>query len=291
MLLSNIVIPKLAHKKFKFYSPDTQSDCQDLKHFKKYPYDITYEFNSRGFRDNEWPNDLANAIWCLGDSATVGVGAPMAHSWPSQLAILTGMPTINLGIRAIDNYTISDIAGEIITNLQPRNVLILWSFFERRPVSNIHTEIVDLSEQLVVENDLDHYDYFTKCILNLKGKNSKTNIIHGLVPNSTDFIWNDECVIRRIWDDVKDPSWPEKIENIENIDTIDSRILDELNTVHHVYDRLKRISDWYKFKNEFMKNEIGKFDQLDLARDGRHWDITTSKSIANKFKTLLKENK
>jgi hypothetical protein len=110
------------------------------------------------------------------------------------------------------------------------------------------------------------------------------------VPNSTDFIWNDECVIRRIWDDVKDPAWPEKIENIENIDAIDPRILDELTTVHHVYDRLKRISDWYKFKNEFMKNEIGKFDQLDLARDGRHWDITTNKLIANKFKNLLKNN-
>lgn len=290
MLLPNIIVPRLVNKKFRFYSPDTQSDCQDLKHFKKYPYDISYEFNSRGFRDVEWPNDLENAIWCLGDSATIGVGAPIAHSWPSQLTRLTGIPTINLGIRAIDNHTISDIAREIITNLQPRNVLILWSFFERRPVGSIHTNIVDLSKQLIVENELDHYDYFTKCILNLDSISSKTNIVHGLIPNSTDYIWNDECVLRRIWDDVKDPTWPEKLEHIENIDTvIDKRILEELDTVHHVYDRLKRISEWYKFKSKFMKNDIGKFDQLDLSRDGRHWDINTSKLIANKFKDLLKK--
>ena len=36
-------------------------DCLELamdkEHFLNYPKEITYRYNSRGFRDNEWPED------------------------------------------------------------------------------------------------------------------------------------------------------------------------------------------------------------------------------------------
>jgi hypothetical protein len=281
MILPNVIIPKLVHKRFEFYSPDSEPDCQSRKHFNHYPYNITYEFNSRGFRDNEWPTDLENAIWCLGDSTTVGIGAPITHSWPFQLSKTTDIATINLGIRAIDNYTISEIAREIILNIRPKNILILWSFFERRPVGNIQTEIVDLSEQLIVDNDLDHYDYFTKCILNLQVPDSKTNIVHGFLPNSD----NVEQTLQSMWNNVKDPNWPAKI---ESIDAIDHNILEELDIVHNVYNQFKKIFEWCEFKNKFMKNRINNFEQLDLARDGHHWDIEPSKLRATEFKNFLK---
>jgi hypothetical protein len=286
MILSNIIIPKLANQCFKFYSPDSLSDCHNRKHFKNYPHDITYRFNSRGFRDTEWPDDLENAIWCLGDSATAALGSPIDHSWPSQLNQLTGMPVINLGIRAIDNYTISTVAREILVNVQPKNMLILWSFFERRPVSNIQTEIIDKSEQLIVDDELEHYNYFINCRLNLVIPNNKTNIVHGLLPKTTSFYHWSDLEISKIWNDVRDSSWPEKI---ENIDTIDPVIVEELCSIHNVYDRLKKLFNWNKFKNEYMKNRITDFDQVDLARDAYHWGIDTNKLIADKFSSLLKK--
>jgi hypothetical protein len=286
MILSNIIIPKLANQCFKFYSPDSLSDCHNRKHFKNYPHDITYRFNSRGFRDTEWPDDLENAIWCLGDSATAALGSPIDHSWPSQLNQLTGMPVINLGIRAIDNYTISTVAREILVNVQPKNMLILWSFFERRPVSNIQTEIIDKSEQLIVDDEFEHYNYFINCRLNLVIPNNKTNIVHGLLPKTTSFYHLSDLEISKTWNDVRDSSWPEKI---ENIDTIDPVIVEELRSIHNVYDRLKKLFNWNKFKNEYMKNRIADFDQVDLARDAYHWGIDTNKLIADKFSSLLKK--
>lgn len=279
MLLPNIIIPRLANKCLEFYSPDTLADCGSRRHFKSYPHDVNYKFNSRGFRDQEWPDDLENAIWCLGDSATNGVGAPIEHSWPSQLSKITGIPTINLGIRATDNYTISTVAREIIINVQPKNMLILWTHLERRPIDNTHSEIVDYSRQLIVDDYSEHYDFFKKCILNLTEVNVKTNIVHSL---QNDVVYDE--LVNDIWNSVRDLSWPK---TLKDIDTLDPGIVDELRTKHKVYDQLTKIFDWYKFKREFIKNEISKFDRVDLARDGIHWDVVTNVSIANKFKDLL----
>ena len=281
MLLPNIIIPKLANECLEFYSPDTLADCDSRRHFKNYPHDVNYKFNSRGFRDQEWPDDLENAIWCLGDSATTGIGAPIEHSWPSQLSKITGIPTINLGIRAIDNYTISTIAREIIVNVQPKNMLILWAYLERRPLDKIHNVIIDYSQQQVPVNDYsEHYDFFKKCILNITEVNIKTNIVHSL---QYDIVY-DQLLINDIWNSVRDPAWPK---TLEDMDTLDPGIVDELHTKHKVYDKLTKILNWFEFKREFIKNEISKVDRVDLARDGFHWDIETNKSIANKFKDLL----
>ena len=281
MLLPNIIIPKLANKCLEFYSPDTPADCCSHIHFKNYPHDVNYKFNSRGFRDQEWPDDLENAIWCLGDSATVGIGAPIEHTWPSQLSKITGIPTINLGIKAIDNYTISTMAREILVNVQPKNMLILWSYIERRPWDNVHNVIIDHSRQQVVVDDYsEHYDFFKKCILNITEVNIKTNVVHSLHYD----VAYDQLFIDYMWNNVRDPSWPDML---ENMDTLDPGIVDELRTKHKIYDRLTKMLNWRKFKREFIKNEISKFDQVDLARDGFHWDSETNKSVANKFKDLL----
>ena len=39
---------------------DCAKDCFDKKHFKNYTKKISYQYNSKGFRDNEWPDDLSN---------------------------------------------------------------------------------------------------------------------------------------------------------------------------------------------------------------------------------------
>lgn len=281
MILPKIKIPNLANKTLKFYSPDTLSDCRYQKQFKKYPHVVEYNFNSRGFRDAEWPEDLENAIWCLGDSATVGLGAPIQHSWPAQLSEITGMPTINLGIRAIDNYTISEIAQEIISTVRPKNLVILWSFFERRPIGSIHTELTDSSCQVVLDDYIDHIFYFEKCLANLEHSDNSTNIVHGFVPN---YCIADIDQVNQIWNSVRDFNWPEKITSLESIDNY---ITEELTKVHDVYQTIKFAFAWEKFKTDFMKNVVNKIKLIDLARDGIHGDIRTNKLLAEEFKAKL----
>ena len=45
----------------------------DLTDYFNYPYKVNYKFNSRGFRDNEWPNNLNDRVWCIGDSAVINL--------------------------------------------------------------------------------------------------------------------------------------------------------------------------------------------------------------------------
>lgn len=282
MILPNLIVPSLMNKEFKFYSPDKLSKCADKKHFNRYPYTVNYKFNSRGFRDSEWSNDLKNAIWCLGDSATVGIGAPLDHGWVKQLEKITNLSTINLGLRATDNYTISKLAQEIIVTLNPKNIVILWSFFERRPLNTGLWLLSDSgnTRQLVTDDDRLHIEYFKECVLKINKVAVNTNIVHGFCANyfSSDFD------SQRIWHNVRDSSWPEKLPDLSQLPY---HITTELDKVHNVLGLLKTITDWNNFKKEHMKNVIDDITVIDLARDGYHCDLLTNRNIAINFKNKL----
>lgn len=282
MILPNLIVPSLVNKEFKFYSPDDLSQCGDKKHFKKYPHDVYYKFNSRGFRDAEWPSNLKNAIWCLGDSATVGIGSPLDHGWVKQLEKITNLSTINVGLRATDNYTISQIAQEIITSVRPKNIVILWSFFERRPLDSGTWPLVDTGniDRLIVDDQL-HIEYFKECVLKINQVVSDTNIVHGFCPNYFSLDFNGQST----WNSVRDSNWPE---TLPNINQLPDYILRELDEIHKVLDLLKIFEDLNNFKKEHMKNTINNISVIDLARDGFHWDLLTNRNIAVDFKNKLK---
>ena len=40
---------------------DSIRECQDKTHYRAYPHKVIYQYNSRGFRDREWPDDLQSA--------------------------------------------------------------------------------------------------------------------------------------------------------------------------------------------------------------------------------------
>ena len=124
----------------------------DFKTAITYPYPIYYSFNSRGFRGEEWPTDLSNVVWCIGDSFTSGVGVPFEHTWPSILQVNTGIPCINLGIDGAPNRLIANIAKQVIKDYAPKYMAIMWSFPHRRyeaPWNFIHFSNASLSEDLV----------------------------------------------------------------------------------------------------------------------------------------------
>jgi len=114
--------------------------CRDKDHFRRYSKKISYKYNSKGFRDDEWPSDLSNVVWCLGDSFTVGIGQPVDETWPKLLEKKIKKQVINLGEDGCSNDTLSLRAQEIVRLHNPKLLIIMWSYLHRRRVEgeNVH---------------------------------------------------------------------------------------------------------------------------------------------------------
>ena len=155
---------------------DRAEDCFDKKHFENYTKKISYQYNSKGFRDNEWPDDLSNVIWCLGDSFTVGIGQPFEEIWPQLLSKKIKKPCINLGQDRCSNDTLSLRATELVKTFKPSQIIIMWSFFHRRRIGDIdeHYVDVDFGEEEDLINFEENY---------LKTKELPTKILHIFIPD------------------------------------------------------------------------------------------------------------
>lgn len=120
----------------KYSGMDCLEECADKEHFMSYPKDITYRYNSRGFRDLEWPEDLSDVIWCIGDSFTTGIGQPFEETWPQLLQKHTGKRCLNLGEDGCSNDTMSLRTKEIFQLHAPKTIVVMWSYLSRRRKQN-----------------------------------------------------------------------------------------------------------------------------------------------------------
>jgi hypothetical protein len=129
MLLAELILTNRIGQCWDFTGLDQFEQCRDKEHFKSYPYLIQYKYNSRGFRDQEWPisiEELKNAIWCIGDSFTVGLGSPLEHTWPYQLSNITQQRVINVSMDGASNEWIARMVQHIVHDIEPKNIVIMW---------------------------------------------------------------------------------------------------------------------------------------------------------------------
>ena len=160
-----------------------------IKDWVTYPYPISYSINSKGFRDSEWPDNLDDVVWCLGDSFTKGVGVPFEHTWPSILQTISKKRCINLGINGAANRLILNIAKQIISEHNPKYMIIMWSYKHRRyedPWQFIHYEGDEHNSKSVEEfrycfntvNDLLPNIYNTTVPTDISDLTQLNNILH-----------------------------------------------------------------------------------------------------------------
>ena len=139
---------------------DCLEKCLSKQHFKQYNKKITYRYNASGFRDEEWPSDLSDVIWCVGDSFTVGIGQPFEETWPRILQKKTGRRCLNIGEDGCSNDTMSLRIQEISKLYNPKLVVAMWSYFHRRRVNNenVHHDENDFGYKNDLKNFIHNYN-------------------------------------------------------------------------------------------------------------------------------------
>ena len=176
-MLNMLIVKKKINFKCKYSGIDSLQECRNLRHFKNYKKSINYQYNSRGFRDHEWPEDLSDVIWCVGDSFTVGVGQPFSETWPQILQKKTGKRCLNISEDGCSNDTIALRIKEIVERHRPKYIVVMWSFFHRRRKNgkNIHHDPQDFGRMADVDNFIKNYSA-VECL--------PVKMIHSVIPNA-----------------------------------------------------------------------------------------------------------
>ena len=291
MILPDLILSSRVNENSLYTGMDCFDDCRDKDWFKKYPHAVEYNYNSRGFRDAEWPDcaqELKQAVWCIGDSFTVGLGSPRSHTWPHVLAESTATRTINISLDGASNNWIARQALKIVKAVQPRVIVLHWSYLHRREGLKDEDQI-----ELTKSNFIDHYNNIKDCswpnIQGIKQFNSLPVYIQNELLNSHDQNWrqgmSDESL--RLWHIKSNES--EDIDNILQCAKQIEQSCKETKLIHSFIPGF--IQDKYKklFYRQFAVSNpvIPDFVALDRARDGQHYDIKTAVFFVQQIRPLL----
>jgi hypothetical protein len=279
MILPDFILPSRANARWEYSGIDSIDRCLNKKHFKNYPYKVEYVYNSRGFRDSEWPEsteELKNALWCIGDSFTVGIGTPLEHTWPYLLQQKTGRRCINISLDGASNDWIARKTQSIINEISPSNIVIMWSYFHRR--ENKDTSLTDEKRRLpgrpdTLYQDLQNYKMCINLVQQAALEN-RVNIRHTAIHKQ--IFLKPIDIIHKTYDKIRDPGWPD-INNHNDLLNLPTYILDEIKTVHQVYDYLTEIFSTIELMDYCETLNVIEVPQLDWARDHHHVDILSNK--------------
>lgn len=278
-VLPDLVLPSRVDRTWTESGIDSYKQCFDQQHFNNYPYEVIYNYNSRGFRDKEWPTDseqLKNSIWCIGDSFTVGIGSPLEHTWPYVLEKKSNKNIINVSLDGASNNWIARRAVDIIEQVCPETIVIMWSFLHRRESPDL--SLNDEERRLQFGDNIDKYDDINnikECYNKIiSASKNKTNIIYSIIPNVLP-----NTHLSSGWNNLRDQTWPVYTPmSWHDFNSLDLYIQKEIKSTH---------IEWYNMflykqyidKNCPMCSSIIDIVQKDLARDGFHFDIKHSNEL------------
>ena len=284
MILPDFILHSRVDARWDYSGSDSPGPWNvNKKYFKNYPYPIEYVYNSRGFRDAEWPDsveELKSAIWCIGDSFTVGLGSPLAHTWPYLLQQQSGRRCINVSMDGASNEWIVRKTQRLIEEINPTAIVIMWSFTNRREKNDNSLSDEDRRIHIGTTNDLKNIINFKSCIDSV----SHSNIIHTAIPNAYDSQNLLINCINTIYNDVADISWPQEIANRTKLESLPLHILNELKFKFKVYNEISERIDIIEILDYCDRvYKIKQVTQLDRARDYLHFDKLTSQWLVEQI--------
>lgn len=282
MILPDIFLSSRASQQWNHTGIDSPEWARDKTHFENYPHAISYCYNTRGFRDSEWPNNVDRAIWCLGDSFTAGVGSPLEHIWPQILQQRTGVRTINVSLDGASNQWIARKARDILSTVNPRTMVIQWSYVSRREES---VEKILESQWQAFYNSVRDQSWPTV-------SHQQKHTLPGFIQQELQELHNYDLyksTIETATDEQRrvDVTRATTEQDIENtIECIQSLAPWESSTVivHSFVPGFVKAAHAEQFFNSLrhcVHHCIESFPVLDRARDGHHYDKLTAESFVN----------
>jgi hypothetical protein len=285
MILPDFVLPYRQHKILTESGTDSLKQCSDKEHFKSYPHQIEYKYNSRGFRDAEWPEDLAQlkqAIWCIGDSYTVGIGSPLEHTWVAQVSKQLGTRTINVSMPIASNYWMTRKTLDILTHIRPDVIIIQWSHILATESNDVTLSDEDRRVRYEFDNwnwcnDLDLGLAFIELVKKVEVAKQHTKVIHSFIPK-----FGIDNKVSDAWAQISGPDWPACPATLDEFNALGSGIVNELINSFKLYD-------WFYLYYNLHHNieYIPEIKNLDLARDSYHYDLLTAQHFAIGVRQLL----
>ena len=277
-LLPELYLPSRVNQHWLESGLDSLELCLNREHFLSYPHKIEYHSNSRGFRDAEWPDDmleLKEAVWCIGDSFTVGIGSPAEFTWPQRLSSAINKRTINVSMDGASNEWIARIAQHIISAVNPKKIVIMWSYTHRREHSNILLDDEHRRTQSIkatVQEDLDNLLACKKQVDSVTSNAVVNFAIPGAHPGVLSSVT--EC-----WNKIRDPSWPvDAPATAAEFMALPSSMLLEIKNLHKLQDDIQNTLEFADFLKT--QHNIMLVQRLDIARDGHHFDKITADWVA-----------
>ena len=293
MILADLVLPSRVNQRWWRQGIDDPDWCMAPGRWWRYDHEIQYVYNSRGFRDEEWPADLVNATWCIGDSFTVGIGVPLQRTWPQLLQQRLQRRSINISMDGASNDWMVRRACQILQAVQPRLMIIHWTYTHRREVADIQT------------------------LLDRRWREFYRDIRDRSWPDCETF--NDfESLPDHIQQEIQtDPYWPilntpddhdRRLDLPDKAAVLDDTLNDPVffAAVDQVEQCRGATQVLHTFIPAFTKNSdhmrrqldqhmqgrlwIPEVEQLDWARDGHHYDVKTAQVLVNNICKVLADN-
>jgi hypothetical protein len=282
-VLNTIGIPELANQTLSETGMD--SAIYLGKSMREYPYAVSYRYNQRGFRDREWPQDLSEVIWCIGDSFTTGLGAPVEHTWWYQLEQIIKRRCINISLDGASNQWIARQAQTIQQELGPVPIVIMWSYLHRRenPASNLtdlqrrvwHAEYEDTQEFFEDGHDVQNW---LDCYHATVGPRT----IHSVIPDPMSW-FNLPEKINRFWQSVRQDNWPQVPTTESDLVNLPKEVTQFLfknykKEIKELYESLPLLE--LHNKHGSIIDSLILVKQIDYSRDKHHFDIMTAQTTA-----------
>ena len=277
MILPDFVLPSRVNQHWKYSGLDSPDLCLDKKHFNSYPYTIDYLYNSRGYRDQEWPtqlNQLKDAIWCIGDSFTVGLGSPVEHTWPYILQQQTGQRTINVSMDGASNNWIARCVNLIQKEIDPKNIIVMWSYVHRREHKNPNLDSEQRRLHFDESDNLQDLRNLESCMAMI----AHSRIIHLAIPEyapTEDY--------QSVWQNIRGVDWPDLVPStLDELLALPKFVQTELKEKFKLWTDLQQSMGSQLLQSELENNFI-KVNRLDLARDAHHFDLITAQWVVDQI--------
>jgi hypothetical protein len=259
-ILPDLILTTRVNQEWEESGLDSFDECLSKSYFNHYPHKVNYKFNTRGFRDDEWPDQLTDmsykmlqrSVWCFGDSFTLGLGCPYEHMWVKKLGKYLKLRTINISMDGASNDWIARKVINVINEINPTTIVVHWSYFDRK--ESLDTSLIDEERRITPYTNEDYQ------------RNNHHKNLHDNLKNTL------KCVKK-----VEEHAIKCQVRIIHSVisDEINSYPLKIRQTIQQSFDKLCR-------------EYIHKIEKIDLGRDGFHYGVRTSDKFAKNLSDIIK---